>query len=67
MDFKKYVKETLKSYSDELKMVQEAIQKRVGELDSLKVTEQRLLGAIASLNEMQSKEAEEKESKKAKA
>ena len=67
MDFKKYAKDTLESYTEELKLVQEGIQKRVGELDSLKVTEQRLLGAIASLNEMQSKEAEEKENKKAKA
>jgi len=67
MDFKKYAKDTLESYTEELKMVQEGIQKRVGELDSLKVTEQRLLGAIASLNEMVAKEAEEKENKKAKA
>lgn len=67
MDFKKYAKDTLESYTEELKLVQEGIQKRVGELDSLKVTEQRLLGAIASLNEMVSKEAEEKENKKAKA
>jgi len=67
MDFKKYAKDTLESYAEELKMVQEGIQKRVGELDSLKVSEQRLLGAIASLNEMQAKEAEEKENKKAKA
>lgn len=67
MDFKKYAKDTLESYAEELRMVQEGIQKRVGELDSLKVTEQRLLGAIASLNEMVTKEAEEKENKKAKA
>ena len=67
MDFVKYAKETLKSYTEELKMVQEHIQKRVGELDNLKITEQRLLGAIASLNEMSAKEAEEKENKKAKA
>ena len=67
MDFKKYAKETLASYQKELKMVQEAIGSRVGELDQLRTTEQRLWGAIASLNEMQAKEAEEKEDKKAKA
>jgi hypothetical protein len=67
MDFKKYAQNTLKTYQEELKRAQEAINSTLGELDALKKTEQRLLGAIAGLNDMMSKENQEKEDKKAKA
>ena len=67
MDFDKYVKETLKTYQEELKKVQESINAHVGELDMLKKSEQRLMGAIASVNDMLLKKEEEKEKKKAKA
>jgi hypothetical protein len=67
MDFKKYAQNTLKTYQEELKRDQEAINSTLGELDALKKTEQRLLGAIAGLNDMMSKENQEKEDKKAKA
>jgi|TARA_R100001530_G_scaffold134369_1_gene109108 hypothetical protein len=67
MDFKKYAQDTLKTYQEELKRAQEAINSTLGELDALKKTEQRLLGAIAGLNDMMSQENQEKEDKKAKA
>ncbi len=67
MDFKKYAEDTLKTYQEELKRAQEAINSALAELDALKKTEQRLLGAIASLNDMVAKESKEKEDKKAKA
>tara|TARA_R100000458_G_C8172343_1_gene172336 strand:- start:411 stop:629 length:219 start_codon:yes stop_codon:yes gene_type:complete len=67
VDFKKYAEDTLKTYQEELKRAQEAINSALAELDALKKTEQRLLGAIASLNDMVAKESKEKEDKKAKA
>lgn len=67
MDFKKYAQDTLKTYQEELKRAQEAINSTLGELDALKKTEQRLLGAIAGLNDMMTQENQEKEDKKAKA
>jgi septal ring factor EnvC (AmiA/AmiB activator) len=67
MDFDKYAKETLETYQGELKKVQESINLHVGELDMLKKSEQRLMGAIASVNDMLLKKEEEKEKKKAKA
>jgi septal ring factor EnvC (AmiA/AmiB activator) len=67
MDFDKYAKETLETYQGELKKVQESINAHVGELDMLKKSEQRLMGAIASVNDMLIKKEEEKEKKKAKA
>ena len=67
MDFKKYDQDTLKTYQEELKRAQEAINSTLGELDALKKTEQRLLGAIAGLNDMMTQENQEKEDKKAKA
>jgi hypothetical protein len=67
MDFKKYAQNTLKTYQEELKRAQEAINSTLGELDALKKTEQRLLGAIAGLNDMMTQENQEKEDKKAKA
>jgi len=67
MDFKKYAQNTLKTYQEELKRPQEAINSTLGELDALKKTEQRLLGAIAGLSDMMTQENQEKEDKKAKA
>ena len=67
MDFEKYAKETLETYQEELKKVQESINLHVGELDMLKKSEQRLMGAIASINDLLLKREEEKETKKAKA
>ena len=67
MDFKKYAQDTLKTYQEELKRAQEAINSTLGELDALKKTEQRLLGAIAGVNDMMTQENQEKEDKKAKA
>mgnify|MGYP003111723905 CR=1 FL=1 len=67
MDFEKYAKETLETYQEELKKVQESINLHVGELDMLKKSEQRLMGAIASINDLLLKREEEKEKKKAKA
>ena len=67
MDFKKYAQDTLKTYQEELKRAQEAINSTLGELDALKKTEQRLLGAIAGVNDMMTQETQEKEDKKAKA
>ena len=67
MDFKKYAQNTLKTYQEELKRAQEAINSTLGELDALKKTEQRLLGAIAGLSDMMTQENQEKEDKKAKA
>ena len=67
MDFKKYAQDTLKTYQEELKRAQEAINSTLGELDALKKTEPRLLGPIAGLNDMMTQETQEKEDKKAKA
>ena len=67
MDFEKYAKETLETYQEELKKVQESINSHLGELDMLKKSEQRLMGAIASINDLLLKREEEKEKKKAKA
>ena len=67
MDFEKYAKETLETYQEELKKVQESINVHLGELDMLKKSEQRLMGAIASMNDLFLKREEEKEKKKAKA
>tara|TARA_Y100000401_G_C8320277_1_gene224852 strand:+ start:1710 stop:1913 length:204 start_codon:yes stop_codon:yes gene_type:complete len=67
MDFEKYAKETLETYQEELKKVQESINVHLGELDMLKKSEQRLMGAIASINDLLLKREEEKEKKKAKA
>ena len=66
MDFEKYAKETLETYQEELKKVQESINVHLGELDMLKKSEQRLMGAIASMNDLFLKREEEKEKKKAK-
>ena len=47
--------------------MQESINVHLGELDMLKKSEQRLMGAIASMNDLFLKREEEKEKKKAKA
>ena len=66
MDFEKYAKETLETYQGELKKVQESINLHVGELDMLKKSEQRLMGAIASINDLLQKEKKKKKRKKRK-
>tara|TARA_R100001594_G_scaffold137042_1_gene179791 strand:- start:11620 stop:11823 length:204 start_codon:yes stop_codon:yes gene_type:complete len=67
MDLKKYGEEQLKTYQEELETIQKQINAHMIELDNLKRAEQRLLGAIASTQDIITKEDREKEEKKAKA
>ena len=67
MDLKKYGEEQLKTYQEELETIQKQINAHMIELDNLKRAEQRLLGAIASTQDIITKEDREKDEKKAKA